>query len=504
MSVSRDLTAEVRADEQAAAVPAPPILRHAVLAFWIVATSCALATTTLTDQALFLVFGWAACLIVTLPFALKDYDLVSPWSFVILTIYIGCGLRPIFIAGDIESGNRSLDALFLLGKPPSFFIESSLYFLAGTALLTAGYMLSGKKVDLGERTKPWVFATIAPAVVAVSALIGFGAFILFAQRTGGLSLAVLSAKRTSISSLDLTGYQSYGLLRQLSEFSRYAYWIAMAMFAASGKRSPARTIVLVLLFLNAIALPIYASSRADAGYILIVGVIISLCLAPERSRRVGLVILRGSLVVVAIVSVLTVLRTGSGSTADLAEQQDITESIGQTFVYNRNFTDIPSSAQIMEAVPVRLAPANGSTYLAWLVAPVPREWWPEKPLVSSGPEIGVKVFGQVSSGVPPGLVAEAYWNFGLPGLLLISSLVGVGLRRVYEWWRPRLRNPASAVIFAGAFLRLGEGAVANSLGYAVFQTLVGSVLLYALMRLVVERPAAEATEAGKFVRSRGV
>ena len=45
-------------------------------------------------------------------------------------------------------------------------------------------------------------------LVALCAVIGFVAFVLFAQRTGGFSLERLSSKRTSITGLDLTGYES--------------------------------------------------------------------------------------------------------------------------------------------------------------------------------------------------------------------------------------------------------------------------------------------------------
>lgn len=473
------------------AIRAHPGLGLGLTIFWGLLSVGALVGALFTDQTLFLVFGWATCLVVTLPLLDKRYDLVSPWSLVVVTIYIGCGLRPWFIAREIEGGPRSLDSLFLLGREPAFFTRPSLIFVAGMTLLTIGYLRSGKR-PLVQRPTNSQFTGAAGVLVALCAVIGFVAFVLFAQRTGGFSLERLSSKRTSITGLDLTGYESQGTLRALNELSRYAYWIAVAMFAYGGKRyglPSVRGFILLVLFVNAAALPFYASSRSDAAYTLIIGLVIGLCLRPSGGRRTGRAILRGAIVVTAIISVLTVLR--SSATSDFYREGVLVEAIGGTFVYTRSFTDIPTASQTIEAIPDKLEPAYGSTYLAWAVAPIPRAVWPEKPLVSSGPVIGVKVFGQASSGVPPGLIAEAFWNFGLGGALLIPPLVGIALRRVYERWRPRLSDPYAVVVYCGAFMRLGEGVLTGGIGFAVFQALLAWVTLGVLMHLATApRPEA--------------
>jgi oligosaccharide repeat unit polymerase len=70
--------------------------------------------------------------------------------------------------------------------------------------------------------------------------------------------------------------------------------------------------------------------------------------------------------------------------------------------------------------------AYGKTYLASLAVPIPRAWWPDKPL-GGGPFLVNTIFpGRYSVGntgqtsFTTGLAAEALLNFGFIGLLLIS------------------------------------------------------------------------------------
>ena len=463
-------------------IPARPIFGHVLLSFWAAALALSAAASLIESDALFLVFGTASCAIVTLPLLSRQYDLLSPWSFIVVAIYIGCGLRSLFVSLHIDGG-RTIDELFLLGRGVEYFTWPSMLFIAGLVLVTTTYIASSKPVTISDRVSaPWVFNRAAPMIIAIAALIGAAAFLLYTQRTGGLSLSTLSAKRTRVDGLDLQNYESQGTLAALCDLSSYAFWMATAL-AASVKPVfrlfSARGAALAALFANAAAYPIYASIRADAGYILIIGVVIYLCLSHGK-LIISKTILRGAFAVVVLVSALTLLRTGSGvDSSDFS----VSNTVGGTFVYNRNFTDIPTSAQIIRAVPDVLEPAYGSTYTAWLVAWVPRSMWPQKPLISSGPVVGVRVFNTAGSGVRPGFIPEAYWNFGVPGVFVGCVLLGLGLRRLYELSRPRLSSPFWVVLYCGAGLRFGASIFSVGVGYAVFGAVLSAAGLIILMSL---------------------
>src|SRR5690606_17147360 len=79
-------------------------------------------------------------------------------------------------------------------------------------------------------------------------------------------------------------------------------------------------------------------------------------------------------------------------------------------------------ARVPKDEPLRL----GETYLAFVTAIVPRSVWPNKPLASG--RLAGRTFFNASKGVPTGTVGEAYWNFHVPGVVLVFALWGVFLR----------------------------------------------------------------------------
>jgi hypothetical protein len=100
-------------------------------------------------------------------------------------------------------------------------------------------------------------------------------------------------------------------------------------------------------------------------------------------------------------------------------------------------------------------PMWGSTYAAAIFAFVPRWVWPEKPR-GPGSIYTQNFLGEVREGsavpVPP--TAEEYWNFGFPGVILMSALYGALIRYAHTAYMRRHDNPfvvAAFVVFVTAF-----------------------------------------------------
>jgi oligosaccharide repeat unit polymerase len=79
-------------------------------------------------------------------------------------------------------------------------------------------------------------------------------------------------------------------------------------------------------------------------------------------------------------------------------------------------------------VPERSRHLWGETYYVQVINPIPRFLWPEKPREDAGLMLA-RMQQQVWKGEPkltiaPGLIGEMYWNFGLPGIAMLSSLIG--------------------------------------------------------------------------------
>lgn len=73
----------------------------------------------------------------------------------------------------------------------------------------------------------------------------------------------------------------------------------------------------------------------------------------------------------------------------------------------------------------------GESFAMFLVAPIPRLIWPEKPSVRLGPYVGQALLDfNNNSGAPPSAIGEFYINFGLPGVVVGMFLVGILLKVV--------------------------------------------------------------------------
>ena len=94
---------------------------------------------------------------------------------------------------------------------------------------------------------------------------------------------------------------------------------------------------------------------------------------------------------------------------------------------NRNGFDLGKTLLVTDAVPAKLPYEYGQTIVTYVVAPIPRAVWPEKPVVSPGPTIGKKIYNLGRTGVPPGMVAELAWNFGQTLAVVLTLVAGFAL-----------------------------------------------------------------------------
>lgn len=87
---------------------------------------------------------------------------------------------------------------------------------------------------------------------------------------------------------------------------------------------------------------------------------------------------------------------------------------------------------------------------------VPRMIWPEKPIITRfGAELHTRfsyvpseVRSQIGSSAAPSYSGEAYWNYGVPGVVLVSILLGWGVGWLTRCWQHAMagRDPAYFLI----------------------------------------------------------
>lgn len=183
-------------------------------------------------------------------------------------------------------------------------------------------------------------------------------------------------------------------------------------------------------FLGCSTLALSSSYLAGGGRsTIVIALLLGIMVVMIRERR----LLLGPVAIVFLVG-LGIL-AGLGTLGERIGQQGVAE-VSREGIAPADFWDIgraveeasrratagSGSLPIYAAVPDRVGWLNGASYAAVLTSPVPRALWHDKPGLASG-RVGRQFFGG-SAGKPPGSVAEAYWNFGVSGIVVVHFLFG--------------------------------------------------------------------------------
>jgi hypothetical protein len=162
--------------------------------------------------------------------------------------------------------------------------------------------------------------------------------------------------------------------------------------------------------------------------------------------------------------------------------------LGVALVYGNNFSDLRDFAWVDARWDHNLW--IGKTYLAALTAFVPRFASEFRDAWGTGAAtaIALGLDPHVHPGVRPGSFGESYFNFGLPGVVMVGLAMGVIFRRVDIDVKRAMTAPQPSMrkAFASTMLLSVAGIVAisaNSSGFFV----LGGVYLFSWLCLQVQR-----------------
>ena len=461
----------------------------AALLLPVVSISCWIACGAYDYELLHAAVGMSAFTIVAVPMLLQPrIDWFSPWSFVIVSVGIGCGARGVCMSLAWPDA-YDIDYFFLLGKEPAFFVVPYAYLLFGLICLTLGYFSQQfphiKRRHLAKSLR-WNIPRLN-FVLATVVIIAAFATLQYIRNTGGFNSAVISGKRTVIYDIDIQGdseFNQYGYLRQLAKLANFAYLTLLGYTLFYVRRiSAIRTAILTVLLFVACAFPFYSSSRLPIMWTF-VG---SAALLWYSGRAIQI----GKLAAIGVVGLLVFY----GMT-EIRGKSDVRQQIGDSgilgslvdgLVIHRNFMGLSKTAHIINSIPSELNYEYGRTIAVWAVSPIPRRIWPNKPMVHTGPIIGNRVYGNNVSGVPPGMFAELFWNFHVAGVVLGSLALGILLRFVGEVFRPRPGHDLPlALIYVIGPMRLGFEMAGNSVGFGLMKVIVDSASMALVLLLVLD------------------
>ena len=389
-------------------------------------------------------FGW-----------LIQDDLFNPLGGIWLSLFLGMGFRAVYIA---TSQSERADALMWQLKFEDLAVGAGIAILAAIAI-TVGYFAAARialpvrsfvLVKLDRTRLFWVsILLIAVALVAAADLL---------RRTGFDPSGALSAKRRVAGNGD--NVQSFAALG-------YHTWIACTIPCACfyiwyweflRSRNRLAQIMAVAFFAFVSAFAFLTSARS----IICILLLNSLYIAHTFERlRLKQIIFAGASAVFVLTVMLTLRKIGQ---EEHKGTRSTNTSDGFTFAAaadavagNENFADLGRLTRIYRGVPELMKYKFGMSYVLWVVAPVPRTYWDDKPAMSQGLEITDRIFGGRRSatgieggGRPPGFIAEVIMNFGLIGVPFCGLIYG-GLLRMFQNFY--LSNPRSHVLL-GVFILL--------------------------------------------------
>lgn len=146
---------------------------------------------------------------------------------------------------------------------------------------------------------------------------------------------------------------------------------------------------------------------------------------------------------------------------------------------------VSGQVAIVQKVPDEVPYLYGATYVSAGAFFIPRSLWPTKPR-GAGAHVTAIIFegwpstaGYEGQSFPASGMGEAYWNFGVPGVVAVFALFGLFHRVLAQKFLQRSRNPFIALMMMMAVVTLGDIDSDSLVGF-----MQRTVLLYVAYRFV--------------------
>lgn len=211
--------------------------------------------------------------------------------------------------------------------------------------------------------------------------------------------------------------------------------VALAIWYAFNRSLLSQAWYLILLF-SVLAMQFMTSGSRSAT---LTPLILLLAVWIFHNRRIpatrAIVLGVGGLIVIGLLGQIRTSSFGGEQQADFSALTNfdpaasLKEARKEIEERSRNSAALPTIALVGDQLPLLW----GRTYVSALTFFVPSTIWEGKPR-GAGAHAGSMVFGRQTlkeakeyegAGIPPGAVAEAYWSFHVPGVVLIFLLFGM-------------------------------------------------------------------------------
>jgi oligosaccharide repeat unit polymerase len=232
------------------------------------------------------------------------------------------------------------------------------------------------------------------------------------------------------------------------------------------------------------AYPFIVSSRSQALYVLInAGLIIYFLKGGIPWRQLFIVIAIGSLALV----IMTSLRE---THSKVRSQTEVSTNPLVIMVTSLNFLGVDKTSHIINGIPDKMPYQFGESLFLWVVAPIPRTMWPDKPDITYGRVIGEKIYGKrdensPGGGVPPGYIAELYLNFGYLGIIAGMFLFGVCCKLFYDAFKKvRSQSIYGMILYLLVFVPTALKLIGGDFSANIVKIFTSTIPVFIIMKLV--------------------
>ena len=332
--------------------------------------------------------------------------LISALLFYVFTFRLWALLQGWTSPADLS--NFGFDPLDLASA-----LEAESIAILGETILLAVYMLAQRRrIDVPDKlASPELLRWLKPRVVALGLVCIL--ISLLARRSVGIQLASGRSMGFEVS--------SYLILFSLSLVG------VAVLFAALWKSRAFHTggekLAALLFFLAIIYLTFQPSMRFQfLGWFVAATIILSSGLSFARRAQVLIIGLVGA---VALFAVAGALRNTEDPT------EGVEQSAWERFAFAQDANMLDGFALLRQVYPAMLDYSYGGEHLEIFERPIPRAWWPEKPVGGYMNKLGIITAETgFTLGISPSLFGSFYQEGGLVGVVILSIIYGFAFGRI--------------------------------------------------------------------------
>jgi len=235
--------------------------------------------------------------------------------------------------------------------------------------------------------------------------------------------------------------------------------------------------LLGIIFFVSCFIPFIASTRTPILEVLIILVMLRHYLVKE-ANLVKLVVI--GFVGMMVIGTLGELRRNPNKLVIASVADSIDSVVGSAY-----FVDLGKTSIVVNRVPSSVDYLYGKSLVSIGLTLIPRQLWPDKPVVRIGFFVGQEIIRLNNrTGIPPGFVAETYLNFGYWGIFPMFFLLGCLVRKIYHQLLGR-RDFRNTVTYVVGIVIVSLSLLSTDVTYAFVQVLSYAAPIFALHRFAL-------------------